>query len=86
MSPPRVLLIIFATACLIGGGGVLYLNVENEPTDYYSVNGGFDYGYAIMFASMGAVYFGPILFFLALLLYGFGYVFVVAVQLLLHRK
>ena len=86
MSPARVLLIIFAVACLIGGGGVLYLDIGNKPMVYYSISDGFNYKYAITFALMGAAYFGPFLFFIGLMLYGVGSVVVTGVRLMLHRK
>ena len=86
MSPARILLIIFAAACLTGGGGVLYLDVGNKPMVYYSVSEGFNYEYAITFALMGAVYFGPFLFFISLMLYGIGALLVAGIQMLLHRK
>jgi hypothetical protein len=85
MSPARVLLIIFAAACLIGGGSALYLDVAIEPMAYYPTSDGFNYQYAITFA-LGAAYFGPFLFFIALMLYGFGALFVTGLRLLLHRK
>jgi hypothetical protein len=86
MSPARILLIIFAAACLIGGGGVLYLDIGNKPMVYYSITDGFNYEYAITFALMGAAYFGPILFFIGLMLYGIGALLVAGIQLLLQRK
>jgi hypothetical protein len=86
MSPARIVAMIFAAACLIGGGGVLYLDIGNNPMDYYSLSGGFDYEYAITFALIGAAYFGPYLFFVSLMLYGFAYTLFMGVKLLLHRK
>lgn len=86
MSPARILLTIFAAACLIGGGGVLYLDIGNKPMVYYSIAEGFNYEYAFTFALIGAVYLGPILFFVGLMLYGVGALLVTGIQLLLQRK
>ena len=86
MSPARILLIIFAAACLIGGGGVLYVDIGNKPMVYYAGRDGFNYEYAVTFALMGAAYFGPILFFVGLMLYGIGALLVTGLQLLLQRK
>jgi hypothetical protein len=85
-QPAPILLIIFATACVIAGGGVLYLDVGNKPMVYYAGREGFNYEYAITFALMGAAYLGPIFFFVGLVLYGFGCAAVDGIRLLFRRK
>jgi len=85
-SPARLFLIGLVTACLIAGGGVLYLDVGHDPMSYYSVTGGFDYQYAIVSALIAGLSLGPFLFLVGLILYGIGCVVVLGFQLLLGRK
>ena len=84
-SPARLFLICFVTACLIAGGGVLYLDVGNHPMTYYSVTGDFDYGQAIVFALLGGAWLGPFLFLIGLNLYGVGCVVMLGFRHLLNR-
>jgi hypothetical protein len=86
LSAGRIVLIVLVAACMIAGGGVLYLDVGNHPMSYYSVTGEFDYQQAFVFALIGALYLGPWLFFASLMLYGIGYIFVFGFQSLLNRK
>jgi hypothetical protein len=85
-SPARTLLIIFAAACLIAGGGVLYIDIGNKPMVYYVGREGFNDEYAITVALIGAAYLGPIFFFVGLVLHGLGGMIVQGVPLLLRRK
>jgi hypothetical protein len=85
MSPGRIVLIAFVTAFLIAGMGLLYIDVRNEPTDYYSITEDFNYGYAVVFALMGGLYLGPFVFFAGLMLYGLGYLVVFGLRDLLNR-
>ena len=86
LSAGRIVLIAFVAACVIAGGGVLYLDVGNHPMSYYSVTGEFDYQQAFVFALIGALYLGPLLFFSSLMLYGLGYILVFGLQALVSRK
>ena len=86
LSAGRTVLIAFVAACLIAGGGVLYLDVGNHPMSYYSVDGTFDYRQAAIFGLLGAMYLGPWLFFASLMLYGLGYILVFGFQSLVSRK
>lgn len=84
-KPVKLLLAALLIACLIAGGGVLHLDIGNDPMSYRSVTGGFDYQYAMVTALMAGAFMGPLVFFVGLVLCGIGYVFVVAVLHLFQR-
>ena len=79
-SEVRIALAALSIACVIGGAGVLYLDIANEPMSYYSVSGAFDYRYAIVTALLAGAYLGPWLFPVGLLLYGIGYLLVRSIR------
>ena len=83
-SPARLMLIGLVIACLIAGGAVVHMAMDHEPMEFYG-EAGFDYPYA-MFLFFGGMIWGPFVFLLGMLLYGFAYALVFAVQLLLRRR
>ena len=85
MSPGRIVLIAFVTACLIAGLGVLYIDIGNKPSVYYSITEGFNYRYAARFALMCGLYLGPFVFFAGLMFYGLVYLLVLGLRNLLNR-
>jgi hypothetical protein len=85
-SEVRIALIALAVACVIGGGGVLYLDVSNDPMSYYSVTGAFDYQYAIVTALVAGAFLGLSLFPVGLMLYGIGYLFLRGFRIMVSRN
>ena len=83
-SEVRIALAALAIACVIGGGGVLYLDIGNEPMSYYSATGAFDYQYAVTTALVAGVFLGPWLFPVGLALYAMGYLLLLGLRKLLN--
>jgi hypothetical protein len=86
VMPVRLLLVGFVAACLMSGGGVLYLDTSNDPMSYRDGTGGFDYEYALVTALIAGASLGPFVFSIGLLVFGIGYVLVLGAQLVLRRS
>jgi hypothetical protein len=70
-SAVRKVFISFLISVLVAGVGILSLRMVNEPTEFLSTTGGFDFGYAVTWFVFGAFFFGIPVF--AALLVGVGF-------------
>jgi hypothetical protein len=70
-SPVRIILLIFLISCLIAGVGTVSLTMVNEPMEFLSTEGGFNFRHALTWFVLSALYLGIQLF--AALLVGVGF-------------
>lgn len=70
-SPLKTILIVFLISCLVAGGGTLYLAMVNEPMEFLSTTGTFNYRYALIWFIFSGLLLGVQLF--AALLVGIGF-------------
>jgi hypothetical protein len=70
-SPTKAILIIFLISCFIAGVGTVSLTMVNEPMEFLSSEGGFDFQHALAWFVFSALYLGIPLF--AALLVGVGF-------------